>query len=601
MSALDLLLPTPRKVELDHVDLAVTPALAWERVRHADLAASPLVRALFRLRTLPERLGGEAPEPFSARLDDLRSSPERPGFQILADAPPREVAVGAIGKVWQLEIPFVHVAGAEAFGAFDEPGYVKVAWAIRVLPRGERDARVEFELRVDATDEASWAKFRRYFMVIGPGSHFIRRSLLTSLARELGSPDAREQERPLAGDELLRDAAAQLTHGVTIAATPEAIWPWLVQMGCRRAGYYSVDALDNGGARSAREVHPELQRLAVGDVLPATPDGDDGFEVLRVDAPRTLVLGGLYDADAGRQLPFASPRPERYWHVTWAFALEPLDASSTRLHVRARAAFAAGGRLHAAWIRPVHRFMQTAQLRHLAARAEARLPRDDWRDALEGAGGAAVMALAWLTPFLRGRRSHWGLDAESAARPRVGDELVPDARWGWTHAVEVDAPADAVWPWVAQIGADRGGFYSYQALENLAGCALRNAESVHAEWAHREGDGLVLHPKMPPMRVVSVEPGRHMLAHAAADEAARREGRAWAEVTWLFEVEPTDEGRCRVVSRYRCACSDDLATRLSLGPALLEPVGFAMDRRMLLGVKQRAEAASRDARSPAAP
>ena len=76
--------------------------------------------------------------------------------------------------------------------------------------------------------------------------------------------------RPLPSDELLPDANGQLTHGVTIAAPPEAIWPWLVQMGCRRAGYYSVDTLDNAGARSAREIHPELLHIAVGDILPAT-------------------------------------------------------------------------------------------------------------------------------------------------------------------------------------------------------------------------------------------------------------------------------------------------------------------------------------------
>jgi hypothetical protein len=54
-------------------------------------------------------------------------------------------------------------------------------------------------------------------------------------------------------------------------------------------------------------------------------------------------------------------------------------------------------------------------------------------------------------------------------------------------------------------------------------------------------------------------------------------------------VEPLDDRRCRLISRYRAASSGDLATRLALGPALLEPVGFAMDRRMLLGVKERAE------------
>jgi len=99
------------------------------------------------------------------------------------------------------------------------------------------------------------------------------------------------------GDALLPDALGQLTDGITIHATPEAIWPWLVQMGSDRAGFYSVDLLDNANRRSAREIHPELQAIAVGDVLPARPGHVEGFEVLLVDEPRALVLGGLYDGE----------------------------------------------------------------------------------------------------------------------------------------------------------------------------------------------------------------------------------------------------------------------------------------------------------------
>jgi hypothetical protein len=144
-----------------------------------------------------------------------------------------------------------------------------------------------------------------------------------------------------------------------------------------------------------------------------------------------------------------------------------------------------------------------------------------------------------------------------------------------------------VWPWVVQIGADRGGFYSYQWLENLAGCNVHNAEAIHAEWAHKAGDSLVLHPKIPPLRVVSVAPGESLVAFAAPDEAARGEGRPWASASWAFVVEPLGVGGCRVLSRFRSACSSDFATRLMQGPALLEPVGFAMDRRMLLGIRDR--------------
>jgi hypothetical protein len=585
MHALDGLIPEPQRLELDHVDVAASPEKAWQTVRHGDLASSPIVRALFAVRTIPARWRGREVQRTAMRIDDIVSA-EGPGFRLLAESD-REVALGAIGKVWQPDIPFIEVRTAEEFLRFQEPGYAKVAWALRVIPRGETGSRIEVEVRVAATDDESWTKFRRYFRLIGPGSRFIRHHLLSSFGKELGAADAAENERPLPGDGLLPDAAAQLTHAVTIRARPEDIWPWLVQMGCRRAGWYSYDFLDNAGIESAREIHPELQRIEVGDVLPATPEGEGGFEVLRVEPPRTLVLGGLFDPVANSQLPFASPRPERFWHVSWAFALEPIDGSGageTRLLVRGRAAFSASERLHAAWARPIHHLMEKAQLRGLARRVEGRMPRAGVRDVASGLLGASEMALSLLTPFLRDRRSHWGLDEKTAGRGYPGDDLVPSPRWSWTHGVEIDVPAEEVWPWVVQIGADRAGFYSYQWLENLAGAALRNSETLHPEWAHREGDELALHPKVPGIPVTAVEPGRYLLAHAP-----RGISEPYVTVSWLLFVEPLSPVRSRLISRFRSDCSEDFATRLAYGPILTEPVGYVMDRRMLQGVKERAE------------
>jgi hypothetical protein len=588
MTALDSVLPTPRLLEVESVDLAIPPARVWQLIRHGHLPHSPLVRALFYVRTLPERMAHleDRREP-DIRLDDMVSSPELPGFQVLIEDAPHEVVVGAIGKVWHLDIPFVHVEDADAFAAFEEPDYVKVAWAIQLAPLGDRDTRLSFEVRVDATDDRAWKKFKRYFALIGPGSRFIRRSITAALAREYGTPESKDNERPLPGDVLLPDANVQFTDGITIAATPAQIWPWLVQMGCRRAGFYAIDALDNGGKRSAREIHPELQDLHIGEVIPATPRGDDGFEVLWIEPERALVLGGLFDVTAAKQLAFASERPKTFRHMTWSFVLEPLDAGHTRLHARVRAAHPPEGRLEVAITRPVHHLMQGEQLRHLAARAEGRLRMDDARDVIEGVGGAAIMVAAMLTPFARHARSHWGLDEATAARVYPGDELIEAPRWSWTHGIEIEAAAEDVWPWIAQVGADRGGFYSYQWLENVAGCRLHNAEAVHAEWAVREGDGLLVHPKMPPLPIVAIEPGKWFVAGARGDRSAP----TWVDASWLFFVEPLGPSRSRFISRYRCACSDDLATRLSFGPTIVEPIGFAMDRRMLLGVKHRVELA----------
>jgi hypothetical protein len=189
MAALDRLIPHPHLLEIDRIDLAAPPAKVWALVRHGDLAQSRFTRALFAIRTLAGGSRTNDRTTASIRIDDLKSSPARPGFQVLVDDPPCEVAVAAIGKVWRLDIPFVHVPGAGEFAVFRDPDFIKVAWAIRVSPRGEHDTHVELEVRVEATDDGAWRKFKRYFRVIGPFSRAIRRSLLRALARDVKAPE----------------------------------------------------------------------------------------------------------------------------------------------------------------------------------------------------------------------------------------------------------------------------------------------------------------------------------------------------------------------------------------------------------------------------
>jgi CubicO group peptidase (beta-lactamase class C family)/protein-S-isoprenylcysteine O-methyltransferase Ste14 len=167
---------------------------------------------------------------------------------------------------------------------------------------------------------------------------------------------AEERSRSFPGDALLDEPTAIWTHGVTIAAPPRAVWPWLAQMGAGRAGWYSWDRLDNGGRRSAEEILPELGRIAVGDVLPALPGVKDAFLVDRLEPGRDLVLGLAGDGGGRRG--------------TWEFLLDPLPPEGTRLLVRVRVG--GGGRMVLAFWRPIHRVMQARQLRGLRRRAEAR-------------------------------------------------------------------------------------------------------------------------------------------------------------------------------------------------------------------------------------
>jgi hypothetical protein len=175
----------------------------------------------------------------------------------------------------------------------------------------------------------------------------------------------REPADPIAGDELLPDARAQATHRIDIAAPPTAVWPWLVQMGRGRAGWYSWDLLDNGGVPSADHVVPSLQGIAVGDVLPVKPTGPEGFTVLALDPPHSLVLGDASLLRPGTPPP-GGPRG------TWAFSLAPRDDGGTRLTVRVRIDY--HPRLAVALLRPLvtvlHEIMQRKQLRTLKQRVE---------------------------------------------------------------------------------------------------------------------------------------------------------------------------------------------------------------------------------------
>ena len=176
-----------------------------------------------------------------------------------------------------------------------------------------------------------------------------------------------ERTRTLPGDGLIPEPIASLTHAITIQRPPRDVWPWLVQMGADRAGWYSYDFIDSDHRPSADRIVPALQTVAVGDLFPAAPGATDGFHVLAFETARYLVLGW-------RPAPGAAPI------MTWAFVLEWRTDTTTRLIVRAR-----GGRDYPfyglpPWIgKPFIRFghfvMQRQQLLGIAWRSESRETR----------------------------------------------------------------------------------------------------------------------------------------------------------------------------------------------------------------------------------
>ncbi len=143
----------------------------------------------------------------------------------------------------------------------------------------------------------------------------------------------------------------------------------------------------------------------------------------------------------------------------------------------------------------------TGRLRHLRTPS----PGVGVLAALEGAGLIVYHLVA--TPFIGRRRLRWGTVGTEATDPLPGDELVSEPKWSYTLGVTVDTTPDDVWPWIAQIGQGRGGFYTYQTLENMVGCKIRNTTEILPDHQHPAvGDDIYLHPTAPPMRIEIVDP-----------------------------------------------------------------------------------------------
>jgi hypothetical protein len=196
--------------------------------------------------------------------------------------------------------------------------------------------------------------------------------LISRLAlRNLGAT-CEERRRALPGDDVVPDATAASTMATTIDAQPSAVWPWLVQMGCDRAGFYSWDRLDNGGRPSADEVHREWQTLEVGDRVASTPSGKMWFEVAELVPERALVLRASIDLRTSRPCDPRGPRPRLFTDGVWAFVLDELPGGRTRLIVRSRGITRPRplGAQNLFFWDAAHVVMQTRQFRNLKRRAE---------------------------------------------------------------------------------------------------------------------------------------------------------------------------------------------------------------------------------------
>jgi hypothetical protein len=222
--------------------------------------------------------------------------------------------------------------------------------------------------------------------------------------------------------------------------------------------------------------------------------------------------------------------------------------------------------------------------------------------AIAGAAVFATGAAVSYRTFVRPWHERWGATDEEVATPLVGDELIAEPAARITRAITIDAPPADVWPWVVQIGADRGGFYSYDRLENLFGLRIRSAEEIVPEWQERAVGDLVTADARGRggWYVMEVRPGEALvleMADLARGGPTRRTRPPFMEFSWAFVLRPLDDDRTRLLVRERVAFGNRVAKVLG------SPIGFVsfvMTQKMMRGIEQRAEASSRSAAIPAA-
>jgi hypothetical protein len=194
-------------------------------------------------------------------------------------------------------------------------------------------------------------------------------------------------------------------------------------------------------------------------------------------------------------------------------------------------------------------------------------------------GGVAAAYILVVRPW----HLRWGATGQESRESLPGDDLIADPDLTATRAIPIRTAADQVWPWIAQLGQGRGGFYSYDFLENLVGCDIHSADRIESEWQDvGVGDQVRLAPKVG-LAVAFLERGRSLVLRGGIPVGNTAPP---YDFTWAFVLRDEPDGTTRLLVRERYAYTRSWA-RLLVEPA--EAVSFVMSRKMLRGLRNRTE------------
>lgn len=213
-------------------------------------------------------------------------------------------------------------------------------------------------------------------------------------------------------------------------------------------------------------------------------------------------------------------------------------------------------------------------------------------------GVTLTLIVAHYVEFVRPAFLNWGATSSERLMALPGDEIVEDAAAQSTRAMTIDAPVADVWPWLAQLGQDRGGFYSFDLLENLVGCEMPTTDFLRPDKQHWQiGDKLWMYP---PNKAggAGFATLRTFVPERVLGFATRIVGTPLAAPengSWTFVLQPLDARSTRLLVRGRGTARHALAA-VGFDWLVFDPIHFAMERRMLLGIQELAETGVRSRR-----